>query len=317
MYAHVFVGGTFDHLHKGHEAVLHRAFHDGDFVTIGITSDAFISQYKPGKGISPFEERKAAVEAYRAREGLHKHYQVVPIDDPYEPAASGGFDAIIVTMQNSQTGREINAKREEKGLLPLAFIEVDLLPAQDGDPISSTHIRDGSVDRAGKLTVPDALRPELKSPLGQVLQPDEALAFWHSLKNKTIVTVGDATSFKAVESGVFPDLVIIDHKEKREDAKTNVEQLLPSEYVTQKVQSGPGFIAKEAITMLSGWGSDRKKTALVVDGEEDLLVLPAILFAPLESHVYYGQPDVGIVEVIVTPEVKTKVTDLLAKFEKK
>ena len=38
-YGHLVVGGTFDLMHKGHEAFLQKAFASADKVTIGLTSD--------------------------------------------------------------------------------------------------------------------------------------------------------------------------------------------------------------------------------------------------------------------------------------
>ena len=57
-----------------------------------------------------------------------------------------------------------------------------------------------------------------------------------------------------------------------------------------------------------------KKSWIVVKGEEDLLALPAILFAPLQSVVLYGQMDLGIVAVEVTEENKKEVEVILRKF---
>ena len=37
----VIIGGTFDHLHQGHKALLEAAITFGFFVRIGITTDAF------------------------------------------------------------------------------------------------------------------------------------------------------------------------------------------------------------------------------------------------------------------------------------
>ena len=59
----------------------------------------------------------------------------------------------------------------------------------------------------------------------------------------------------------------------------------------------------------------QKDTALViVDGEEDLLGFPAVLLAPDDSVIIYGQPDVGIVWVPVTPENKTIARELLEQM---
>jgi len=59
-------------------------------------------------------------------------------------------------------------------------------------------------------------------------------------------------------------------------------------------------------------GDERIK--IVVDGEEDLATLPAILYAPLGSAVVYGQPNEGSVLVEVTPEKKKHVMDLMNKM---
>ena len=52
-----------------------------------------------------------------------------------------------------------------------------------------------------------------------------------------------------------------------------------------------------------------------VDGEEDLLVLPACIHAPENAIVMYGQPHEGLVLVKVTPEIRNKVQTLLDLME--
>ena len=80
------------------------------------------------------------------------------------------------------------------------------------------------------------------------------------------------------------------------------------------VVSGPGYIAKDAIIAIKQWAKNPKTTLLVVDGEEDLLALPAIAYVPLGNVVFYGQPQEGLVQVIVTKEKKQEVLALLAHF---
>jgi uncharacterized protein (UPF0218 family) len=56
-------------------------------------------------------------------------------------------------------------------------------------------------------------------------------------------------------------------------------------------------------------------TTILVDGEEDLVALPAIVAAPEGASVVYGQPDEGMVHVQVTDDHRTDMRDLLERFE--
>jgi uncharacterized protein (UPF0218 family) len=53
----------------------------------------------------------------------------------------------------------------------------------------------------------------------------------------------------------------------------------------------------------------------VVDGEEDLLTLVAVLYAPENAVVVYGQPYEGIVLVKVSPEKKAEALEFLKAME--
>ena len=60
-YKKVAVGGTFDKFHKGHEKLLETAFEIGEFVEIGVTSDAFGGL----KGdIDPFKVRMSNLKKF-------------------------------------------------------------------------------------------------------------------------------------------------------------------------------------------------------------------------------------------------------------
>ena len=54
---------------------------------------------------------------------------------------------------------------------------------------------------------------------------------------------------------------------------------------------------------------------LLVDGEEDLLVLPVCLFAPANSVVMYGQPNEGLVIAEITDEVRDKVQKIVNQMK--
>ena len=54
-----------------------------------------------------------------------------------------------------------------------------------------------------------------------------------------------------------------------------------------------GTITQEAILQSSKPLEKNEHTHIVVDGEEDLLTLIAVLYAPENSFVVYGQPYTG------------------------
>ena len=54
-----------------------------------------------------------------------------------------------------------------------------------------------------------------------------------------------------------------------------------------------GTITKEAVAAIKEAIDKNEHTHIVVDGEEDLLTLIAVLYAPENSFVVYGQPHTG------------------------
>ena len=144
MYDRVFVAGTFDHLHRGHEAILTAALNAGEKVTLGLTSDLFVKNYKKNSSIAPFDVRKKNLETWLSD---HQYNAlIISIDNPYEPAASlPDLEILVVSAENKSRGEEINTLRKEKGLAPLGLLVVPLVPAEDEKPLSSTRVREGII----------------------------------------------------------------------------------------------------------------------------------------------------------------------------
>ena len=80
---------------------------------------------------------------------------------------------------------------------------------------------------------------------------------------------------------------------------------------TVHVNNPRGTITEEAIFAIKEALEKNEHTHIVVDGEEDLLTLIAVLCAPENAIVVYGQPYSGIVVVKVTPEKKAQAKEFL------
>lgn len=319
-YKLVVAGGTFDRLHRGHKDFLSFTINLGEKVIIGLTSDSYINEFKGGLGILPYNERKKELQVYLDSVKKLDRVEIISIDDAYGPTLSNEYpiNALAVTDDTEEMGAQINTQREEKGIPSLVLEVFQRKLSEDGKPITSTRIRNGEIDREGKLYVkkewldhdlvlPEALRDELAQPLGNVTQdiPD-------GLDSSEIITVGDITTKTFLEKGIRPFLAIIDFKVNREEHIWEVKEL-----GTDRVVSPAGRISKELfIEILACVQNDNaRKKIIIVEGEEDLAVLPVILAAPLGRKVYYGQPNVGMVHVIVSEEIKNKVRSLLEKFD--
>lgn len=147
-YKKIAVGGTFDKLHKGHEALLRTAFEMADEVLIGITSDDFARS--KNHLIEPCTIRvnrlKSIIDKY------DKKYEIKEITDSNGTAdRDPNLDAIVVSKETEESAIYINNIRHENNLNLLDIIVIEWVLADDNVPISSTRIRKGEIDQKGKL----------------------------------------------------------------------------------------------------------------------------------------------------------------------
>ena len=148
----VCVGGTFDELHKGHRALLMKAFEVGEYVWIGLTTDEFASRLGKNHEVAPYEVRLKELKQFLKREGLLSRAKITPLEDRCGPAAtSEEIEAIVVSRETEPGAYKINFIREKNGLPPLKVIVIDMVPAENHIPISTTRIRRGEIDREGRL----------------------------------------------------------------------------------------------------------------------------------------------------------------------
>lgn len=165
------------------------------------------------------------------------------------------------------------------------------------------------------LKLPESMRIELSKSLGTLLTDDinKNIEFIINLiREKSppkIVLIGDVVLSNFLKFGFTPSLGIYDRKSKRSPFDLKVS----SDVV---VKNPAGHISDEAISIIKKLLNSHGNYIIYVDGEEDLLTLPAILYSPIGSFVIYGVPDKGMALVVVNEEVKRKVYEIISKFER-
>lgn len=140
------LGGTFNILHKGHEALLRRALLF-DKIFIGITSDAFVKKHKIYPPV-PFGKRKESVEKWFSRK--NKIIKISRISDIFGNTLKKDYDYMIVSQETFPNAEKINSMRKKLGKKPMAIVVIPIVRAYDGKKISAWRICKGEIDRNGK-----------------------------------------------------------------------------------------------------------------------------------------------------------------------
>lgn len=146
------LGGTFDIIHKGHEELFSKAFEVGEEIIIGITTDEFVQELYKDHSINEYEFRKNQLLEFIKKIASEDRCIIIPLDDPYGPTIHDkSIEAIIVSKESEKTADIINKIRIDNEIKPLEVISIELILAEDREPISTTRIKKGTIDRNGKL----------------------------------------------------------------------------------------------------------------------------------------------------------------------
>lgn len=161
------------------------------------------------------------------------------------------------------------------------------------------------------MTLPPTLYNELKIPLG-VLVPekraDSVTISAHIVGAPYVITVGDRTTEKLIGFGIVPNLQIVDGQEKRAHRE---QPSLPDGTILESCSNPASCITGDSIAKIKKAFLSQSSVRLVVDGEEDLLVIPACIYAPKNAVVLYGQPNEGMVIVHIDEGIRRKTQRLL------
>ena len=161
------------------------------------------------------------------------------------------------------------------------------------------------------MDLSETLREELKTPLGELIKDsnsDKEQIIKKIYSEKIVVTVGDATSELLIKMGLIPFLQIIDGKEKRHERDLPIDDSITT---SLQCNNPAGEITQESLDIIKKSFSLKSPIRIVVNGEEDLLVIPVCLFAPENCVVMYGQPNEGLVIVEITSKLREKVQNIV------
>jgi pantetheine-phosphate adenylyltransferase len=143
------MGGTFDIVHRGHMALLERAFETSDSVIIGVTSDKLAAE-RGKKIVNNYYIRISNLSKLLDDMHLKGRYEIKQLNEDFGPALyTDKVQTLIVSKETEHKGSLLNRLRAEKGLQPVDVVTVEMVLAKDGKRISSTRIRAGEIDRDG------------------------------------------------------------------------------------------------------------------------------------------------------------------------
>ncbi|WP_276255672.1 GTP-dependent dephospho-CoA kinase family protein [Halomontanus rarus] len=163
------------------------------------------------------------------------------------------------------------------------------------------------------LSLPTDVRDELKEPFGSIETDAEELL---ERAGTPLIAVGDMVTYHLRAAGTAPDVSIVDGRTERQAVDAEIREAVTTETALSVEVTNPPAVLTEALVLALVDALERPEpTTIVVDGEEDLAALPAIVAAPDGASVVYGQPGEGMVHVEVTEDVREEVRALLERFE--
>jgi uncharacterized protein (UPF0218 family) len=169
---------------------------------------------------------------------------------------------------------------------------------------------------ADTYTITPELRVKLKEPFGMLIKGsfDENMNKLKELVNKEkppkLVSVGDTVSKNLHEYSLKPNLAITDNLCMRKKSPS-----ITYDANAVHVKNPAGTITQESVKAIKEALKHNEHCHIIVDGEEDLLTLIAVVYAPPGSFVVYGQPYEGIVLARATPERKAEASEFLKAME--
>ena len=157
------------------------------------------------------------------------------------------------------------------------------------------------------LVLPEEHRKLFKDPFGELHRDMETVI--PLIADRLVYAVGDVVTHNLQKRGITPAIAVVDGLTMRSPCSR-----MPA--VTGnciRVENPPGTIT-DALVRALRQAVARTPVTIVVDGEEDLAVIPLVLAAPDGAIVLYGQPHKGVVLRTVDARAKSAARELMKHF---
>lgn len=165
------------------------------------------------------------------------------------------------------------------------------------------------------LKLTDEVRSFAKKPFGHVFN-DVNLAV---RGNEFLVCVGDIVTITTLKAGFKPNIIVFDGRSLRREIDSVDEIRCLSIGYDELIAKNPaGCITEdlvECVYRAIRLALKGRNVRILVEGEEDLAVMPFVALLPSGSVILYGQPNEGVVRVDVNDERKVIILRMFERME--
>jgi hypothetical protein len=157
------------------------------------------------------------------------------------------------------------------------------------------------------LVLPEEHRKLFKDPFGELHQDIELVL--PLITGQTIYAVGDVVTHNLQRKGIIPAVAVVDGQTMRSPCSR------PPKFTGEclHVDNPPGTITEGLVQALE-YAVARPPVTIVVNGEEDLAVIPLVISGNDGAILLYGQPHKGVVLRRIDTEAKAAARRLLKHF---
>ncbi|MCX6683819.1 MAG: GTP-dependent dephospho-CoA kinase family protein, partial [Methanoregula sp.] len=129
------------------------------------------------------------------------------------------------------------------------------------------------------------------------------------IADSTVYAVGDVVTHNLQKKGITPEIAVVDGYTMRLPCKKL--PVFRGECI--RVKNPAGTVTDELIRALD-YAVLHQPATIIVEGEEDLAVIPMVIAAEAGAVVLYGQPNEGVVVRTVTREAQETARHFLTHF---